>query len=286
MIRAALVLLPLLLATPLRAEPIKLVTWNIAWLTARAAGDPLLPRDVGARAPADLAILRGYAERLEADVVALQEVDGPAAAALVFDPAEWRFFFPDEADVQRAGIAVRRRLRATQHPDLAALDLHPDARFSLRRGTDVTVEAGASRLRVLSVHLKAGCRDGALVDAGPDCDSLRRQAAALAGWAARRTEEGAAWAIAGDFNRWMHGAEEPFLRTLAASAPLLRATEGRSNPCWGGGRPFIDHLLLGGAARGWLVPDSLRVLVYRERGGGWRERLSDHCPVSVRLELP
>jgi hypothetical protein len=44
--------------------------------------------------------------------------------------------------------------------------------------------------------------------------------------------------------------------------------------------------LLGGAARAWLLPDTLRVLTYRETGEAWKERLSDHCPVSVRLHAP
>jgi hypothetical protein len=30
----------------------------------------------------------------------------------------------------------------------------------------------------------------------------------------------------------------------------------------------------------------LRVLRYRETGAEWKERLSDHCPVSVRLAVP
>ena len=72
---------------------------------------------------------------------------------------------------------------------------------------------------------------------------------------------------------------------LGAAAPLLRATEGQSTPCWGG-NTFIDHILAGGAARGWVVPDSLRVLVYRETGAAARALLPDHCPVSVRLRLP
>jgi len=28
------------------------------------------------------------------------------------------------------------------------------------------------------------------------------------------------------------------------------------------------------------------VLVYRETGAAWKRRLSDHCPVSVRLHVP
>ena len=87
----------------------------------------------------------------------------------------------------------------------------------------------------------------------------------------------------GDLNRRMDGRDE-LLAGLNQAAPLLRVTEGRASPCWGGAS-FIDHILAGGAARGWVEPNSLRVLVYRE-GAEAKERLSDHCPVSVRLQLP
>ena len=74
-------------------------------------------------------------------------------------------------------------------------------------------------------------------------------------------------------------------QALQEAAPLIRVTEGHSSPCWGS-ESFIDHIILGDTARDWLVPDSLRVLSYRETGAEWKERLSDHCPVSVRLRLP
>jgi hypothetical protein len=72
---------------------------------------------------------------------------------------------------------------------------------------------------------------------------------------------------------------------LRQAAPMTRATEGRASPCWGG-EAFIDHIVLGNAAREWLLPESLRVMTYRETGEMWKQRLSDHCPVSVRLRLP
>jgi hypothetical protein len=78
---------------------------------------------------------------------------------------------------------------------------------------------------------------------------------------------------------------DPFLAALRETAPLVRATEGHSSPCWGA-EAFIDHILAGGAARDWMRPESLRVLRYRETGAEWKERLSDHCPVSVRLAVP
>jgi endonuclease/exonuclease/phosphatase family metal-dependent hydrolase len=280
MIRLLLALL--LLAMPASAAELKLATWNVAWLTTRPAADRDLPRDLRTRSSDDLERLRGYASRLAADVIAMQEVDGPEAAALILDPAQWRFFFPDEQDVQRSGIAVRRSLPARQNPDLAALDLRAGARFSLRRGVDVTVGEGRSALRLLSLHLNAGCREPD--DRGRECESITRQAEIIAGWIAARREAGEAFAIAGDFNR-RFDRDPAILPALERAAPLTRATAGRSNPCWGG-RPFIDHILLGGRARDWMVPDSLRVLVYAERQPEWRNRLSDHCPVSVMLDIP
>jgi endonuclease/exonuclease/phosphatase family metal-dependent hydrolase len=88
----------------------------------------------------------------------------------------------------------------------------------------------------------------------------------------------------GDFNRWMDG-RDAFWPALTETAPLVRATAGRTSPCWGGGG-FIDHIIAGGAARGWMDPATLAVLTYREQGAAWKHRLSDHCPVSVRLHLP
>lgn len=280
------IIAPILAAQPAVAAELKLATWNIAWLTLRHAE---MPRDQARRRPADLSLLAGYAKRLDADVVALQEVDGPEAAARVFDPRAYAFYFPDEDDLQRAGFAVRRSLRVTQNPDLAALDLYPRARHSLRRGTDITVHAGGHRLRLLSVHLKAGCRDGRLDRPGRECETLAEQTGILARWTAARQAEGIPFALMGDFNRTLSHPQDGMLQALVARAPLTRVTEGTSNPCWSGprgGRAFVDHILLGGPAQRWLVPDSLRVMVYGERGGEWRDRLSDHCPVSIRLRTP
>jgi endonuclease/exonuclease/phosphatase family metal-dependent hydrolase len=284
--RRLLLLLALLLPGPAAAADLKLATWNIAWLTLKPAGHPDLPRGVAPRSAADFARLAAYAERLAADVVALQEIDGEAAAARVFPPAQWQLVLTDENDVQRPGFAIRRGLAFTRHADLAALDLTAGARRSLRRGADVTVVAGGASLRLLSVHLRASCSEDPLATTPTrECRELGQQAGILAEWIAARQREGVAFAVLGDLNRRFRPNDE-FFATLAAAATLTAPTAARSNPCWSGGRGFIDHLLLGGAAAQWLVADSLRVLVYAERDPAAREVLSDHCPVSLRLRLP
>jgi endonuclease/exonuclease/phosphatase family metal-dependent hydrolase len=281
-----LLLLLLLAAWPVAAQEVKLATWNIAWLTLRPTGDRDLPRDFRARTPEDFGLLQGYARRLAADILALQEIDGEQAAARVFDPATYAFHLTDENDVQRPGFAVRRTLRFTRNPDLRELDIRAGARRSLRRGADITVELpGGQRLRLLSVHLNAGCREDAFDAGPPECESLSRQAQIIARWAEARRREGIAFAILGDFNRRM-GPRDDFLAIVEGDPPLARPTAGFSSPCWAtarGGWPFISHVLLGAEARDWLVPNSLAVMVYAERDRSFRERLSDHCPVSVRL---
>jgi len=281
----ALVLLATATAAGADARELRLATWNIAWLTFKPPGHPDLPQGFRPRTEDDIRRLRAYAEEVNADVIALQEVDGPLAAARVFDSRVYDFHFADERDVQRTGFAVRRGISWRANPDLAELDLVAHARLSLRRGADITVRVANRELRLLSIHLRGGCvRDDLDEPQSPACVQLRRQAEILAGWIGQRAREGAAFAVLGDFNRRLAD-DEGFWRILSAAAPLLRPTAG-TTPCWGRGRPFIDHIVLGGEARLWFVPNSVSVLVYREREAEvWENRLSDHCPVRGTLDF-
>ena len=281
------ILLAVLLLCPgfASAAELKLTTWNLEWLTLRAAGDRALPPDVRPKGADDRAALRRYAEELAADVIALQEVDGPEAAATVFPPNRYTLHFTRDRVVQRVGFAVRQGLRFTANPDLTALNVTPTAPNPLRAGADITIEQPGGRLRILAVHLKTGCREDKLDRSPrPQCDQLRQQLVALQGWIAQRRQEGVPFVLMGDFNRWMD-AREGFYAALQSTGPLARATDGHSSPCWGGGG-FVDHIIAGGAARFWMQPDSLRVTVYRETGAAAKARLSDHCPVSARYALP
>jgi endonuclease/exonuclease/phosphatase family metal-dependent hydrolase len=288
--RALILLALMFLALPAWAQEIKLATWNIAWLTTKPAGHPDLPQNLTMRNEQDFVRLRAYAERLAPDVIALQEVDGPLAAARVFDATAYDFHFPAENDVQRAGFAWRKGLHVTRNPDLMALDLRPTARRSLRRGADITLHgANGARLRLLSVHLDGGCSQGSVRQPdNSDCQNLGRQAHILADWIAERRRENIPFVILGDFNRRFSRDDDMF-SILNAAAPLRRATEGFSNPCWsrdGQGRAFIDHILLGQGAGEWFLRDSFRVFSYTERDPALRDVISDHCPISIRLSLP
>ena len=102
---------------------LKLSTWNMEWLTARRGTAGGLPADVTPREAGDYARLRWYAGVLDADVVALEEVDGPEMAARVFTPDRYRLHFTGDGVVQRVGFAVRAGLAFTANPDVTALDV-------------------------------------------------------------------------------------------------------------------------------------------------------------------
>lgn len=278
------------IAAPVRAETppppadsLKFATWNLNWLTARPTGAPGLPPDVKSRAPDDFALLRQYALELDADVIAVQEVDGREAASKVFPLDRYSIHMTRDRLMQRVGLIVRRGLRYDINPDATAIAGNPV--LHLRSGADITLRLPSGPLRLLAVHLKTGCAAQPLQKTNRrSCNELREQEAPIQAWIAARVTENTPFLILGDFNRWMDG-KDHFLAALRQAAPLVRATEGHSSPCWGA-ETFIDHILAGGEAAKWIRPDTLRVLRYRETDAEWKERLSDHCPVSVRLSLP
>jgi len=285
--RCVLALLLLLLGPTLSpAAELKLATWNLEWLTARSPDDPELPSDAKPKRPEDVALLARYAAELNADVIAIQEVDGPVIAARIFPPDRYVIHMTDDHVVQRVGLVIRRGIDFTANPDVTSLD---PPHSGLRSGADITLRLPGTTLRILAVHLKTGCKYSPLRHSSRRaCTELAEQVPPLAAWIAARRAEGVPFVVMGDFNRWMDerdGRAEPLWSALQRAAPLVRATEGMASPCWGGER-FIDHIITGGAAGDWLERNTLHVLVFRETGAEWKERLSDHCAVSVYLRTP
>lgn len=272
--------LSLLTASAPRAAELKIATWNLNWLTSRAAG---LPADVTPRQSEDFGLLRAYATELNADIVAFEEVDNAETARRVFPTDIYSIHMSHDRLRQRVGIAVRRGLAYDVNPDVTAIALEPMAH--LRSGVDVTLNPPAGPLRVLAVHLKQGCQYMTFGSTPhTTCVTLMSQFDVVAQWIASRRDEGVPFVVLGDFNRGLDK-NDPFIRKLGSPTPLTRATEGFTSPCWGR-ESFIDHILIGGPARDWVKPNSLRVLTYRETDPAWKARLSDHCPVSVRLAVP
>lgn len=261
-------------AAPGLRSALRLATWNLRWL------DDELERGAFPRSDRDYRKLAELATRLDADVIALQEVEGERGVARVFPADQYRLVLSARKAAQRTGFAVRHGIQVTHHPDLESLNVG-----HLRRGTDITVHHAGHNLRVLSVHLKSGCFAAAL-DRGKACRKLALQLPHLEAWIDARQGEGLAFAILGDFNRRFFATpDDPMWAELDDGAPqglrLWSPTQSRPSLCKGGPQAaFIDHLVFNAASRKWVDESSFSELVPAPEDAAYR--LSDHCPIAIR----
>ena len=287
---------------------LKIATWNLEWFmtqeTLRALAPACVPREAprdGARRAVpcdvahelsrsgeDIAALRRHARRLDADVIALQEVDGEEAARLVFPG--YQFCFSSRVAVQNNGFAIRRGLPFACGPELADLSLRDD----VRRGVEVRLFPGTpNELRLLSVHLKSGCARDSLDSSRPSCLQLAAQVPVLERWIDAQAAARIPFAVLGDFNRDLR--REPTGVSLWAEiddsdpqdADLVNTADGQLFENCSPSQTFtgyIDYIVLGRRMARGLVEDSFGRELFRPKDA-LRRKLSDHCPVFVRIRV-
>lgn len=203
----------------------RLATWNLEHLAADSNNG------CRRRSDADYARLRYHATSLNADVIALQEVENAAAVAHLFDPGIYAIEVSDEPDrdlgtcrrqrnqrrtMQRTGFAIHRKrlaeLGLSYHrlPDIQALALESQRRAAriLLKPADST---GAA-LHLLSLHLKSGCAYGRLDGEieRRQCKLLVQQRGILEEWIDARASAGERFVMLGDFNRQLDQPNDDF----------------------------------------------------------------------------
>jgi endonuclease/exonuclease/phosphatase family metal-dependent hydrolase len=263
------------LSLPVLADQIKIATWNIQHL--RDSNN----EGHNKRAQGDYDRLAKYASLLNADIVALQEVEGAEAAKRVFNPTKYNFFFSRRNHVQLTGFAVKTNLKVIQNPDNSDLNVTG----GLRNGTDITVTLDNKEIRFLSVHLKSWCWGNPMDSTKSDCVKLNKQLKELEKWIDARASEETPFIVLGDFNRRMGIRNDTFWPEIddgePTNADLSRVTEGRLSDCWAGEFPiYIDHIIFDLRSSKWVVDGSFSQLVYTE-DESLKEKLSDHCPISI-----
>jgi endonuclease/exonuclease/phosphatase family metal-dependent hydrolase len=212
-------------AAPLGAAELTLATWNIEHLAARD-GAGCRPRD-----EVDYRRLRDVAERMDADIIAVQEVQNADALARVFDRDRYDLVVSPRRETgrdtcrgmgnqrrtaQRTGFAIRRDALRAQGLDYRVLPgfraLGVDAR---RWGTRILLESASDaeqRLELMSVHLKSGCAYNRLdgrVERNA-CRTLIRQRGVLEEWIDARAADDQPFVILGDFNRQLDQRNDHF----------------------------------------------------------------------------
>jgi 5'-nucleotidase (lipoprotein e(P4) family) len=297
-------------------DRVRVASWNVEYLMTRethlalsadcaqnggmvSGDDRKLPCAITKREPRtadDYASLRKYAASLSADIVALQEVDGPEAAAQVFPGYD--YCISTRAHTQKNGFAIRRGLPFRCEPEYEALSIGN----AVRRGVVATFFPGTrNEFTLMSVHLKSGCPAGPLTTEGRNCDLLAKQVPPLEAWIDGEANAGKRFGVLGDFNRRFSLEKGPArdaqgrqLNVYAeiadgepAAARLTDVTARRKFiPCTTDSeyREYIDTILLGRDLAKDALKNSFVRVVFNDADAKshW---LSDHCPVGIELRL-
>jgi endonuclease/exonuclease/phosphatase family metal-dependent hydrolase len=202
---------------------LRLATWNIEHLAA-ADGAGCRPRT-----EADYRELRAVAEALDADIIAVQEVQNAAALARVFDSGVYAHVVSARPEhgrdtcrgmpgqrrlAQRTGFAIHRGRLARQGLDYRVLPafraLGDDGR---RWGVRIQIEgADGPVLELMSIHLKSGCAYNRLDRdvRRHQCEILIRQRGILEEWIDARAAADTPFVVLGDFNRQLDQRNDHF----------------------------------------------------------------------------
>lgn len=322
MINKMLKVLFLVVSSTSFSQTINVATWNLEWQREKAmsqaeydACSAIKPKkreqlpelDVNrwvCKSPEQIEELRAVARQMDADIIAVQEVENSAAAALIWPASEYDFYINMKSPwIQRTGFVVRKNSVIVEGvTDIPALGSVFNGDHS-RHGLELQIKAkNGKSIKLLSVHLKSGCFDKALSsnfatrrDARKDvvtCTVLKNQAPALEEWLDSNLKAGFQVMIIGDFNRrfdsdieFSKDANQSLFAELSDGDPvgatLFRPTYGfkAAKDCRVGGSPWlIDHVLMSGDLGRHYVGKSLVQYAASLHG-------SDHCAIRFSMKF-
>ena len=204
----------------------------------------------------------------------------------------YAFFFPAR---RTPALRLRRppRPRASPRTPISeALDLQPRPAIRFAAAPTSRSQVAGRRLRLLSMHLEPAAATRRLEpQPGPIANSSARQAEVLARLGRRRGRREASASPCSAISTAPRAAAMTCCANWTRPAPLTRATRGLLQPLLGRRprrpRPSSTTSCSAAPARAWLVPrQPAGPWSMPSAAAAWRERLSDHCPVSLRLRLP
>lgn len=247
------------------------------------------------------------------DVMAVQEVQNPAALAAVLPPTFEVRCFTTRPDPQNVGFAVRKGLNLPLScEEVVSLSREDDADVDrpVRRGLALGITVKGKTLSILNVHLKSSCPTGRLDSASnSNCHTLQHQVAPLEAWLEQQADQGRPFMILGDWNRDLEAevaghfparsdASDPTgpanpavvrnlwpeindLQPATSAMELVRmdrsASAGRA--C----HDILDQMVYSITLKGLLAPGALDNGALPARFESRPAAASDHCPVSTQL---
>lgn len=243
-----------------------------------------------ARNETQVALLKSYGDKMNADIIALQEVDGAQAAARLFDASAFDFHFTARNSRERVGFAYKKGLNVTTHPDVTSIQ-HGD---NLRWGADVTLtrEDGSS-IRMLNVHLKSRCwstpeggTPPSFEDAG-SCETLKKQGESIDEWIEARRAASEAFVVIGDFNHNFSAADMFWKRFWAddTTQDLNSPTFSETSRCYTQFPNYIEHIAMSPQVWAQVKPGSFEQTTFSNSDLATNQDiLSDHCPMVVEIQ--
>ncbi len=277
------------------AEPkLTFTSWNMQWLTTQ----PKAKIADSQRSEQDFAALADKFRRLDADILAFQEVDSIAAIKKVVGPF-YHIRLSDRADSnnkqrqfddlnQYTGFAIAKRYTISDPQDI---DLLPQQMNKLRFATYVVLkQIGAPDVHLLSVHLKQGCRSAKRNS--DSCRILQQQARQLNQWMKQKLTANQSFILAGDFNHdlqfrndwlWLElnkGIDKQ-IELASSQTDALCQVRSKSQPNQSYRYPsLIDHIIISRPSHSSVAKQSLY-----SRQQQFQFNLSDHCPLSAQIEV-
>ncbi len=287
------------------AKSLTLATWNIEHLTADGTG-------CVRRTEEDYQAIRDHIARLEADIVAFQEVASLAAAQRIFPQELWDIHIAapstpwpaipcaenddEHLRPQLTGFAVRKnRITVISGRQIDAFERPYTKQMGDNTYTGATPKAyelvisvSGLEIALLALHLHPYCFEQG-PDGGPECEIFFSQGEALNSWVEAQARAQRPFILMGDFNRRFDAASGDLWNRLSDGKPtnarLWRPTEHRTQPasCWYKMDGYIDHIVFDRLSRHFYVANSFHPLPWT---GDKTRKVSDHCPLRLRLRVP
>ena len=279
-----------------QSKELRFVTWNMEHL-AEHNGTGCIPRY-----DSDYTKLKDFTESLQADIVSLQEVENVAAVSRVFPESDWTIILSErpsssaytcrgnsqKSTQQRVAIAIRKGI---VFQDLGSYKELALDRNGLRYGVVIRLIGSKDTIDVMGIHLKSGCfvNDYSLSDRIA-CEVLEKQVPILDAWIENHIQEKRKFIILGDFNHRLTVKNNKFwsvLNEIDGERIILNNSMQDLKGCHPKYPAPIDHILMGPQASKLQKFKSELVHYFPKSGEQMVENdmLSDHCPISVVLEI-
>ncbi|GEK11681.1 endonuclease/exonuclease/phosphatase family protein [Pseudoalteromonas peptidolytica] len=270
--------------------PLKIASWNIEHL-AYPASSGCRPRSQD-----EILALRQYADGLDADVIALQEVDSVAALEQIFPVQKWQLVLSARENSrtydcrgssytstqQKTAFAIKKEIALSNVESFGPLAMGVEG---LRHGLEVTLQTQTGEVSVLNVHLKSGCFVSDYQDSDrPACQLLAQQLPVLKSWIQAHADE--QYVVLGDFNHRLSQDGNVFWRKLIDNqtleqVPLVNVTKPLQG-CHPRYPVPIDHILVSKAlASSVAIEPNVHFFADMQED----KMLSDHCAISVSMRV-